>query len=413
MSILHSVLLAGVFAWFSNASFAAGACPSELAKVFHQVFAFEAQDRVVTILSDLLDEPTPTSLDRNLLAAEWARALRAELKEKEIRLVYYRAVKGHNVDLPAEGYRCPEGLIPPPKSVAAAESAGCEKGSLKQAILDSQVVIALTQFSTTRPLSNLAKVSPSFRAATMPLFDRALIPMMNVDFVRVVTRCEALREVLDRSRMAEVVFEIRGIDGSRQTQTLRLDLRGRKAVTSTGVATRMGMVKNFPSGETYITPYEGKQIGRPSRTQGVLPVQFGDEIVLYEVMGGRAIRVISTGEKSRAEAVALEREPGYGNMAELGLGVLDPRELAKLPLAHRQNLLIVEKYGPHIGIGANDHLEGTFGPLDFLRPENAMHIDRVYIQQMQPRVSIRSLVTSGYTRNYTIITDGQYNQGFD
>ena len=54
----------------------------------------------------------------------------------------------------------------------------------------------------------------------------------------------------------------------------------------------------------------------------MLPVQHGPDVVLYEIKANRAVKVTGEGEAAKSEADLLNRERAYGNIAELGFGVL-------------------------------------------------------------------------------------------
>ena len=157
----------------------------------------------------------------------------------------------------------------------------------------------------------------------------------------------------------------------------------------------------MPSGEAYIVPYEGEN--DPSLTRGIIPVQFEEEIVLFAIQHNRAIGVISTGEKSREQADYLRREPAYGNIAELGFGVLGDFSLTPIG-----EILLDEKLGFHIAFGRSDHFGGITGPDRFTSPEQVVHIDRIYLPETQPRIRIASVVAESDSDAITLIIDGQY-----
>ena len=112
---------------------------------------------------------------------------------------------------------------------------------------------------------------------------------------------------------------------------------------------REGEAGNLPSGETYIVPYEG-EVDIPSQTAGTLPVQHGQEVVLYEVEANRVKKVLSEGDQAKREAALLEQEPAYGNMAELGFGVLGDFGLEPIG-----QILLDEKLGFHIAFGRSSN----------------------------------------------------------
>src|SRR5690606_36663396 len=123
----------------------------------------------------------------------------------------------------------------------------------------------------------------------------------------------------------------------------------------------------------------------PSRTRGELPVQFGDEIVLYHVEKNRARSAFGSGPAGQAESERLLAEPAYGNIAELGFGVL-----ADFGVEPVGEILLDEKLGLHIAFGRSDHFGGFVGAGQFSSPQALVHIDRIYIPQTQPHVGVAS-----------------------
>ena len=128
-------------------------------------------------------------------------------------------------------------------------------------------------------------------------------------------------------------------------------------------------------------PHGGERDGEPSRSEGMLPVQLGDEVVRYRIEGNIAVEVVSSGPRSEREAEHLAREPAYGNMAELGLGILGDFGIEAIG-----SVLLDEKLGLHIAFGRSDHFGGQVGPPQFSCPEAVVHQDRVYVPALQPRV---------------------------
>jgi len=104
------------------------------------------------------------------------------------------------------------------------------------------------------------------------------------------------------------------------------------------------------------------------------------------------------------EAAHLRREPAYGNLAELGFGVL-----AGFGLEPVGEILLDEKLGLHIAFGRSDHFGGAVGPQDFSSPAEVIHLDRIYIPQSQPRIAVRSVVLIGPdAAREEIMRDGAY-----
>ena len=112
------------------------------------------------------------------------------------------------------------------------------------------------------------------------------------------------------------------------------------------------------------------------------------------------------GPVAAREAELLRREPAYGNLAELGLGVL-----AGFGVEPLGEILIDEKLGLHIAFGRSDHFGGRVGAADFSRPEAVVHLDRVYLPATQPRVRVPrvDLTIDGTAR--ALMRDGVYAAG--
>ena len=354
--------------------------PTELGDLVRRVFRPGADDHNLIFLGDLPDQHVgddPTWQVRRRIAADWARALAASDLGLDVELFFYRNVRANNADLPAAAWPvAPEGPIPHHADSLAATAAVPFEEIFERACL----VVAPTLFSTTAPLKLRAR-QHGLRAATMPGFRPEMIPALRLDYGVIDRRVRKLAELLDRASGADFHFTVGDRDLS-----LHLDLRHRRGHASGGLVTTPGTAGNLPSGESYIVPYEGEHAGDPSRSRGLLPVQLGDEVVIYHIENNRAVEVSGGGPRAREEAELLEREPAYGNLAELGLGVLGDFGLEPIG-----SILLDEKLGLHIAFGRSDHFGGQVGAGDFSRPEAVVHIDRIYLPQVQPKVRARSV----------------------
>ena len=52
-------------------------------------------------------------------------------------------------------------------------------------------------------------------------------------------------------------------------------------------------------------------------------------------------------------------------------------------------VLLDEKLGMHIAFGRSEHFGGQVGPDAFTKPEAVIHIDRVYVPEMQPGIGVK------------------------
>lgn len=342
--------------------------------LLRSVFGLASREKDCTIFIDLPDEKLPDStvwMDRRRIATQWYAMLREHVEMlpfDAVRYCAYSNVGTNNGDLPFSV------MLLDTASRSGRESEGVRPLS---GILESTgIVLALTELSATAPLKILAR-QHGFRGATLPGFTRAMIPALGLDYEAVNARVQQVKQRMDRAESADIRL---GAGGS--VHELHIDLRFRPGHASGGILRERGMIGNLPSGEAYIVPYEGEKVGIGSQTEGALPVQFGDEVVLFRLAGNRAVEVLSTGKRSDEQRGKLEAEPAYGNIAELGIGVLGEWGVQGVG-----STLLDEKLGLHIAFGRSDHFGGATPPASFRDPARVIHIDWVYVPSVQPEVS--------------------------
>jgi len=374
----------------------------ELVALVQRVFRPQPGERALAILVDLPDAQVPDDADwaaRRAIAMDWVTELTAHRAELglDVHLVVYPNVHTNNGELPERAWLHAGGLLPSAESLDPATSI-----TFTDLYATHPILIALTKFSATAPLKLAAKRYP-IRAATMPGFRADMIPALRLDYTEVNRRVDRLKDLLDRAEGADFRFTT-----PMGPCELHVDLRHRTGHASGGLLTTPGVAGNLPSGEAYIVPYEGERPGDPSRTSGVMPVQFGAEIVRYRIAQNKAVEVLSDGPRSREEAALLVKEPAYGNLAELGLGVLSAFGIQPIG-----EILLDEKLGLHLAFGRSDHFGGQVGPAQFSSPEAVIHIDRVYVPETQPDVQVLAVdlnLTNGST--VALMRDGEYVVGF-
>lgn len=378
----------------------------ELVDLVQRVFAPGADETHLAILVDLPDQHTPDHeewQDRRRMAAAWQRRLLAASPEGRLtcRLFAYRNVRANNADLPGTAWDATE--IDGVDTLTLAESTpdgplgDAEEVPFEEIFRRFPMAIALSQFSATAPLK-LMSAKLGFRAATMPGFNRSMVDALRLDYTEVDRRVRLLATRLDTATAARFHFAVDGRD-----HRLTLDLRHRRAHPSGGLVRQAGQAGNLPSGETYIVPYEGEIEGDRSQSQGFLPVQLDDEVVLYRIEQNQAVEVIGQGPRAEAERRALADEPAYGNLAELGLGVL-----ADFGIQPVGRILLDEKLGLHIAFGRSDHFGGQVGAAQFTRPEAVVHIDRVYLPETQAKIRVVSVDLDTPEGLDPLMRDGNY-----
>ncbi|HEY3448061.1 MAG TPA: hypothetical protein VGK67_17015 [Myxococcales bacterium] len=376
--------------------------PEQMKTLLESVFRFQEEDRTLAVLVDVPNAAVPDHdawRDRRALAWEWKQTIEGQKEElglSEVLLLGYENVGSNNNDLPA--VMVAVGSDPADLDARLLSASGPEIPR-DEVLGRSQILIAPTEFSTTAPLKLLAK-KHRFRAATLPGFSRAMLPALGLDYEKVHARVSQLAQRLDEAEGADLEFAV----GSAK-YTLHLDLRLRLAHSSSGLLREMHAAGNLPSGEAYIVPNEGERV--PSASRGELPVQFGSEVVVFNE-NNRAIaaRAHSWAQRKAAEeqAKALVEEPAYGNLAELGLGVL-----GEFGVEACGATLLDEKLGLHVAFGRSDHFGGVTSPALFKDPKRVIHIDWVYVPSVQPGVAVTSarLVYPG-GRDELVLRDGKY-----
>ncbi len=372
----------------------------ELTALVQRVFQPREEDRTLAVIVDLPDDLVPDTeswRERRAIAAAWARELAGARSAHglEVSLYLYRNVHSNNAELPPAAWRWTDPRIPDHSK----QLAGHLEEPMDSVLSSNRLVIAPTRFSTTAPLKTMAP-RLGFRAATMPGFSRAMIPALRLDYTEVNRRVGYLKELLDDCVGADFNFVV---DGAEE-HSLHLDLRHRTAHASGGLLPEPGTAGNLPSGEAYIVPYEGELEGDPTTSRGRMPVQYGEEVVVFEIENNRAQRIMTSGPESAAEAARLADEPARGNIAELGLGVL-----AAFGIQPIGEVLLDEKLGLHLAFGRSEHFGGQVGPAQFSRPEAVMHQDHVYLRELQPRVNAaRVILERSDGSTFDLIRDGEY-----
>ena len=375
----------------------------ELIALVARVFVPTLEDVALGVMIDLPDERVPDDaawLARRQIAADWVALLDAkeEMVGYRTRLLLYPNVHTNNGDLPDRCWIHEGGPVPQ----SAAELDPAKARPIGKIFGTFPMLMALTRFSSTAPLKMAAR-KHSMRAATMPGFRAEMIPALRIDYTEVNRRVDILKDLLDRATGADLVFRHAGGE-----DRLHLDLRHRTGHASSGLLPQRGVAGNLPSGEAYIVPYEGERNGDPSRSEGVLPVQFGSEIVRYEIVANQAARVVSSGPESVREAALLATEPAYANLAELGLGVL-----AAFGVKPVGAVLLDEKLGLHIAFGRSEHFGGQVGPGAFSSPDAVVHIDRVYVKETQPDVAAVSVdLRFEDGTSVALMREGEFGQVF-
>ncbi len=341
-------------------------------------------DEVVTFVVDLPSDEVPDregwSARRNM-AERW-RGVMVEIAEERgftVRpILTFDATGANNADLPA---------------IARFED---EEVDLNEALSASTLVVAMTEFSATAPLANIADAEDDFRAASMPgVEERMESTALAADYTKVAARCKAIFDAMEGATLCDVQFST----GHR----CWFDLRHRQPEMDDGFLPRGkegDRIINLPSGETFSVPYEGEYEAVPSWTAGTIPVVEDEELVLFHVVANTIVVIEGEGPVANRYAAFFDADPARANIAEVAFGVNDMAEVTG-------EVLEDEKAGFHWAFGRSDHLGGVVGVEDFESPDNVVHQDIVYAEGNPIQIE-QAVIVHPDGRRIAVIDEGEY-----
>jgi hypothetical protein len=326
-----------------------------LEKLIVDVFAPQPGERVLVMFDlphgELIDHERWA--ERRQMAQEWHSAfqrLGAKQGFAVHPLLSYPATGANNADLPEGG------------------EIGGQKVRFEEVFPDTNIVVALTEYSASAPLIKYSQKLPSLRAASMPKVTRGMEDTaLAADYSEVARKAHILADKLDRTDGVRVQFST--------GHKVYFDLRNRKADADDGqLYVDKGGIRliNLPSGEACIAPYEGEVEGQPSRTEGTIPVMDGDELVLFEVRQNRIEEVVGDGPEAARRREYFAVDQARRNIAELGLGCNEKAVISGIVLEDEKVL------GMHWAYGRSDHIGGVTGVAQFSDPSHVVHQDIVY-----------------------------------
>ena len=238
------------------------------------------------------------------------------------------------------------------------------------------LILAITDYSLTAPLTASAKVH-GFRGATLHgVNDIILKSGLAVDYVKISKQAELFRNALDNTDYFELDFEIFG-----SKSTLKIECTAQNAQKSHGLCPEgIPDVANLPAGEVYFVP---------TTASGSFPFRFADGTIAQMVVENGAI-VTSTlikGDQGLVDArnKQLIEDPATGIIGELGFGT------QLLPFSGKdiQDEKILGTC--HVATGRSDHLGGNLTPDLFNSRLNASHDDILYAPPKTPEINVEEV----------------------
>jgi hypothetical protein len=343
--------------------------PFSLTRLLRTVFAPEPGERIAI----LVDFPDPRlirdfaflgdarfSIQRHAHDVFYQGLRNGGLAELQLaggEIFAYRATGGSNLDLPD----------------AAMDPAGKELSLSRDIYPHYDIILCISTFSATAPLTALAK-QHGFRGATLHgLNDIILRTGLAVDYNEVSRSAEKLRLGLTRADFFEIDFETGG-----RKLTLKLLCGRQEAQKSHGMCRgKVPDVANLPAGEVYYVP---------ESAEGEFPLRYEDGTLgLMQVAGGRIQKAtLLKGSAATVEAHnrKIATDPVTGEIGELGFGTQE------LPVSGRdiQDEKILGTL--HVATGRSDHLGGHLTPDKFAHAQNATHDDILFSPTKTPEIRV-------------------------
>jgi leucyl aminopeptidase (aminopeptidase T) len=218
-----------------------------------------------------------------------------------------------------------------------------------EAMRDSDVIIAITNYSLTHTIAAQEACDSGARIASMPGFLPQMFEgPMAADYQQIADDSKRMAELLSEARVAQVTAPA-GTD-------LTLSLEERSGDVDIGLITA-GRVENLPAGEALIAPLEGKAEGKIVVTPKGYP-GLKEEMTIHftagevsEIQGGGRV-----GDNLRLllELPEAGRQAGRRNLAELGIGTNPKAQSVESVLEAEKIMGTV-----HIAIGDNAHMGGV------------------------------------------------------
>ena len=324
-----------------------------LEKLFVDVFAPQSGE-IVSIMYDLPHDDihdTKEWSDRRHMVEEWHQEMLQFSKKYGLivnPLVSYDATGVHNGLLPEYGLS--EG----------------NKVRLEEIARDSNIIIAMTQYSASATLITFTKKVASLRVASLPTVNRSMQETgLSADYDQIAKTCARLAPLFNQADGIEVTFST--------GHSCYFDISDHKLVIQDNGRLHPGAGKdafrfrNLPSGEVCVVPNESPE----SKTQGEIPVSYGSELAVMIVKNNQIVDVIGDDPITTEKREQFQAEKALRNIAEVAIGCNDKAEVTG-------NILQDEKAGFHWAYGRSDQLGGTVGPKDFSASNKVSHLDIVY-----------------------------------
>ena len=322
-------------------------------------------------------EYTPEWKDRPAIAKKWIQAFN-ELGLVTSPILEYPATGFDNMELPHNGTQL--GVEVP----------------IEDVISEHQIILAITQYDATAPLTLIGRRQPNARIVSMYGIEaRMEQTSLLVDLKRLARKTAFLKDLLDRTNGARVNFNT--------SQEMYFDLRFRKAFSDDGHAhsTRHKQaVTTLPGGAAIVNPYEGEREDFESQTIGILPMYVDNQITQLYVEANKIIRVIGGGSSVNNLRAWFDADEARRNIALFGLGCNERSRVIGRRIED-------QKAGFFCGFGRSDFVGGQVGLDRFVNRGGELYRELTFAKG-SPITAYKITLTLDDQTSRTIMEKGQY-----
>jgi leucyl aminopeptidase (aminopeptidase T) len=299
----------------------------EKIKMFNDVFLPKTGEKILFLIDKPHDNIIDNKnwMDRRKMAISWLKSFKNIGKETgfTVDILKFNATGMHNAPIPQDTINT---------------------------VRKYNLVIAMTEYSASSSLLPLCydKVT-NIRCASMPGVEKRMEETaFRANYADVQIYAEKIKKILTKAIAAKIIFST--------GDNLFIDLRNRNGKADGGVCRESGQFINFPSGEGFISPYEGFgdeiKIFGESKTEGILPDNQQDDLIKYRIKKNKIVEVIGKGGNVKEMENFFKENNTRRNIAELGIGCNQKAVVTG-------NILEDEKVsGLHIAYGMSNHIGG-------------------------------------------------------
>jgi aminopeptidase len=252
------------------------------------------------------------------------------------------------------------------------------------------IILAITDYSLTAPLTSMAK-KHGFRGATLHGLNETILNSgLSVDYHLVSNQAECVRTLLTQAD--DFTLHLTCLE---KTYQLTIQCSKQEAQKSHGLCPPgKPDVANLPAGEVYFVPQSA---------EGEFPFRFDDGTlaVMHVENGSISQCSLLQGDSNLVEArnKQLASDPATGIIGELGFGT------QLLPFSGKdiQDEKILGTC--HVATGRSDHLGGHLTPDLFNEKKNASHDDILFAPLKTPEIVISKVIMKKNDKEYPVLED--------